>query len=276
MCCSMSLASRTARAASFIPSDGAAASAAWKKPTLGAASGLNTNPTRPARGAISLNNSTHLPPIEFSKLAKPVMFLPGCAQTGRKAAADRVADEREYDRYGLRFLLNDPCHLIRAGHHDVGRRGDQLSCKSASLVGIAAGPTIVDLDVAPFNPAQALQALQQRRDIGLSLRIALGVSHEHADAPHPLGLLRPGRERPCGRRAAEKRNELAPSHSITAFARASSLSGIVSPSALAVLRLMTRSNSIGCSIGISAGFAPRSILSTRSAARRHMLSQFGP
>src|SRR5262249_34203222 len=129
MPCSISVASRTARAANFIPSDGAAASAAWKKPTLGAASGLKTNPTRLAWGAISLNNSTHLPPIEFSKLAKPVMFLPGRARLGHKAAADRVADEREYDRYGLRFFLKDPCHLIRTGHHDVGRRRDQLSCK---------------------------------------------------------------------------------------------------------------------------------------------------
>src|SRR5262245_32792186 len=202
--------------------------------------------------------------------------LAGTRSTGHKAAADRVADEREYDRYGLRFLLKDPRHLIRTGQHDVGRRGDQLSCKSAGLVGIAAGPTIVDLDIASFDPAQALQALRQRCDIGLRLWIALGVSHQDADAPHPLGLFRPCLERPCGRRAAEQCDELVPSHSITAFARASSLSGIASPSALAVLRLMTRSNSIGCSIGISAGFAPRSILSTRSAARRHMLSQFGP
>jgi hypothetical protein len=34
--------------------------------------------------------------------------------------------------------------------------------------------------------------------------------HEHADAPHPLALLRPRREGPRGRRAAEQRNELAP------------------------------------------------------------------
>ena len=32
---------------------------------------------------------------------------------------------------------------------------------------------------------------------------------EHADAPHPLGLLRARRERPRRRRAAEQRDELA-------------------------------------------------------------------
>src|SRR5262245_15102055 len=65
-------------------------------------------------------------------------------------------------------------------------------------------------------------------------------------------------------------------HSITSSARASSVSGTVRPSALAVLTLMTSSNVLGCSTGISAGFAPRRILSTNSAARRHLLGQFGP
>ena len=37
-----------------------------------------------------------------------------------------------------------------------------------------------------------------------------GSVHEHADAPHPLGLLRARRERPRRRRAAEQRDELAP------------------------------------------------------------------
>ena len=47
------------------------------------------------------------------------------------------------------------------------------------------------------------------------------------------------------RRAAEKRDELAPSHSITSSARTSSVGGTSSPSALAVLRLMTNSNLVG-------------------------------
>jgi hypothetical protein len=43
----------------------------------------------------------------------------------------------------------------------------------------------------------------------LSFRIARGPSHEDADAPHPLALLRVCRERPRNRRAAQQRNELA-------------------------------------------------------------------
>src|SRR5262249_23182247 len=49
---------------------------------------------------------------------------------------------------------------------------------------------------------------------------------------------------------------------ITSSARSSSDGGIVRPSALAVLRLMTSSNLVGCSTGKSAGLAPLRILST--------------
>jgi hypothetical protein len=59
-------------------------------------------------------------------------------------------------------------------------------------------------------------------------------------------LLRTRHERPCRRRAAEQRDELAPvTHSITSSARASSIGGTVRPSALAVIRFTTRSNLAG-------------------------------
>ena len=51
-------------------------------------------------------------------------------------------------------------------------------------------------------------------------------------------------------------------YSITSSASTSRPCGIVRPSPLAVLRLMTRSNLVGCSTGISPGFVPRNILST--------------
>ena len=43
---------------------------------------------------------------------------------------------------------------------------------------------------------------------------------------------------------------------MTSSARASRLAGMVSPRALAVLRLITSSNLIGCSTGGSAGLSP--------------------
>src|SRR5215470_8620735 len=62
--------------------------------------------------------------------------------------------------------------------------------------------------------------------------------------------------------AAEPSNELAPPHSITSLATASRFGGMVSPSALVVLRLITSSNLVGIWMGSSAGFAPRSTRST--------------
>jgi hypothetical protein len=73
------------------------------------------------------------------------------------------------------------------------------------------------------------------------------------------GSLRARRELPrC--RAAEHRDELAAphlvGHSMTSSAVASSLSGMVRPSALAATTLMTSSYLVGISTGKSPGFAP--------------------
>jgi hypothetical protein len=51
---------------------------------------------------------------------------------------------------------------------------------------------------------------------------------------------------------------------------------MVRPRALAVFKLTTRSNFVGCSIGRSAGFAPFRILSTWVAARRYGSRRSGP
>src|SRR5262249_47933825 len=80
---------------------------------------------------------------------------------------------------------------------------------------------------------------------------------EHADAPHPLALLRPRPERPRNRSTTNKRDEVAAAgHSITSSASVRRLSEILTPSAFAVLRLMMNSNLDGCITGRSAGFTP--------------------
>ena len=87
------------------------------------------------------------------------------------------------------------------------------------------------------------------------------------------GLFRLGNASPMSRCSSEGKISLSegvaigagspsPAHSMTWSARASSAGGIVNPRALAVLRLMTNSNLVGCSIGSSPGFAPLRILST--------------
>src|SRR5262249_8535591 len=141
------------------------------------------------------------------------------------------------------------------GQDDVWRERKELRRVFANAVGIARTPASVDPHVAGDSPARLLQPLQERGDAGLSFRIVRSRGHEHADAPDPLGPLRARRERPC-RRAAEQRDEVAACHSITSSARASSVGGTVTPSALAVLRLMINSTLVACRTGRSPGFSP--------------------
>src|SRR6516225_7799555 len=121
---------------------------------------------------------------------------------------------------------------------------------------------MLDPNVAVLHPSERLKSLSERIDAGFYFWIVLGECMQEHNAPHPLRLLRARRKRPS-RRAAEQRDEVAAlHHSITSSARNRNDSGIVSPSALAVVRLITRSNLVGCSTGMSAGLAPRRILST--------------
>src|SRR5260370_17065409 len=76
---------------------------------------------------------------------------------------------------------------------------------------MVASPAIVDPNIATLPPSQFLQLLLERCCPGLSFGIALGKIREHADPPHPVGLLRTRCEPPRNRSATEERDELAPS-----------------------------------------------------------------
>src|SRR5207244_12873510 len=110
-------------------------------------------------------------------------------------------------------------------------------------------PSILDRNVAPFDEAGLLQTLLERlREYWIDIGWKAAEITDHGYRP----LLRPRRYRPCSRRAAEQRDELAPpDHSITSSARASNVGGTVRPSAFAVLRLIASSNVVGCTTGRS-------------------------
>jgi hypothetical protein len=56
-----------------------------------------------------------------------------------------------------------------------------------------------------------VQRLHESRQAGLILLIVFfPTGKDYADAPYPLGLLRPRRQRPRDGRTAEQRDELAP------------------------------------------------------------------
>lgn len=76
-----------------------------------------------------------------------------------------------------------------------------------------------------------------------------------------LSVGKPLRDQTVGSLAAARHCE-PDGHSTTWSARNRSDGGIVRPSAFAALMLITNSNLVGCSMGKSAGLAPRRILST--------------
>src|SRR5262245_2815663 len=118
---------------------------------------------------------------------------------------------------------------------------------------MALQPVVLNHYVLAFDVAGFVEAFAEGGGLA---HAGLGRSiGDEAHDRHCL-LLRPRRERPRRRRAAEQRDELAPFHSITSSARASSVAGTSRPSALAVCRLMTNSNLVDCSTGRLAGFAP--------------------
>src|SRR5262249_40074528 len=76
-------------------------------------------------------------------------------------------------------------------------------------------PTYVESDVAAVRPTQLLKRLQESCVAGLDVRVVSGAAVEHADASYASILLCGRRGRPShrsSRRAAEKPNEVAPSH----------------------------------------------------------------
>src|SRR5262245_59379358 len=98
---------------------------------------------------------------------------------------------------------------------------------------------------------RVFQAALECSEPGLAFRRVRGSVHQDADPPHLVALLCMAPHRPR-RNAAEQRDKLAPSHSITSSARASSVGDTSKPSALAVPRLMINSHWIARSIGKSA------------------------
>src|SRR6516165_8583002 len=65
-------------------------------------------------------------------------------------------------------------------------------------------------------------------------------------------------------------------YSITSSALTNIDPGIGSPIPFAVFRLMTNSNLVGCSTGISSGLVPRRMLSAISAIRAKSTGKFDP
>jgi len=137
-------------------------------------------------------------------------------QARDETLAHRIGSVREHDGHRTRCLSQCAHFRTAVGNDDVWGKREQFRRVFAIALRIARAPACVDPQVCADGPPQLLQALRERHEAGLSFRIVCGKGQEHADAPHPLALLRARRDRPHDRRAAEQRDELAPlHHSIT-------------------------------------------------------------
>src|SRR5262245_20724122 len=174
-------------------------------------------------------------------------------ETGDEPEFDRVAAGSEDDRDGCGRRLGCNCRwgVMRSDHCYL--TPDQIDCEVWQSIGLGLRPAILDRHVLALGMTDCTNALPEcgHKKCTISrLRHAEIPDHRHRR------LLRPRRKRPRRRRAAEQRNELAPFHSITSSARASSVGGTSRFSILAVWTLMTSSNLVDCTTGRSAGLAP--------------------
>src|SRR5215469_18304129 len=180
-------------------------------------------------------------------------------KTFYKAKLDGIASCRKYNWDCRSRLL---CSFIRwvaaDGRDHTDSTVDEFSGQGGGTVIVAMCPTKLKRNALAFNEAAILQAAP-KRFYQMCRLFGRPRTQESNDWQR---LLRVHGDRPS-RRAAEQHDELATAaHSITSSARVSSIGEILMPSAFAVIRLMTRSNLVGCSTGRPAGLAPRKILST--------------
>src|SRR6516165_8223091 len=77
---------------------------------------------------------------------------------------------------------------------------------------VAGGPAILDPDVATIPPTKVRERLRKRGNQGLLIGITLISSHQHADAPHLIRLLRACRKWPSSGRSAQQGDEVATFH----------------------------------------------------------------
>jgi hypothetical protein len=129
------------------------------------------------------------------------------------AGGDRIADlDKDRgrraggipDRYG---------NWRRVGQDHVGAQIEQLVGELARMHRVARAPAIDELDIAALDPAEGVKGLLENHDPRLPFQV-IRNSHQYANAPHAVALLRARRKRPKQqrRRAAEEGDELPPLH----------------------------------------------------------------
>ena len=118
------------------------------------------------------------------------------------AEANGVVRKHKDDRDRTRALVDGIEERRSIGDDHFRVHGDQLG--GVGRLKRAAGPAILDFDIAAFYPAKGAKALPECGDARLSLGFAFLGAHQHADPPYAPGLLRRRGERHTRYRSADK------------------------------------------------------------------------
>src|SRR6516165_9268948 len=175
-----------------------------------ALAGLTSTATRAAVGTNSCRSRSRLAATSSERKLTPVALPPRTGKAGHKTKLDRVARDTEYDwdRRSCRF--GRARRRPAAGDSDHRHwAANQSGHQSRQPIVLALQPVVLDSDILPFDVTGFLETFTERGHITRSDFRSPRVkkpNHRHRR------LLRPRRERPCGCRAADERDELAPLH----------------------------------------------------------------
>jgi len=112
----------------------------------------------------------------------------------------------------VRLATNPLQRQSTTGPDHVWLHAREFGRVKPNSVVVATSPSIVDHHIGARSPSELLQAADECLFSSLLFGIAFIGREEHADPPHPLGLLRARGEWPSRRRATEERDELASLH----------------------------------------------------------------
>src|SRR6266568_2888061 len=172
----------------------------------------------------------------------PSEVAAGSAEAGDQPRLQRIYHERN-NRYCTGCRLEDDHDGVGSGDNHIRLAGDDLPGQVGIALVMSLGGIPFDNQILSFNVTQAAKLPEKRTPCAPPTRFGKECSRDcRMENRYPLlrcRLLRACRERPRDYSAANKRNELAPPHSITSSARASTWGGSSRPSVFAVLRFIT-------------------------------------
>src|SRR5215831_6074407 len=203
---------------------------------------MTARPRRP--GTTSCNSSSRLSATSVFWSDNPVTLPPGRGRLATRPlpmGSPATAKTNRDHRCGLLSRRNGGSSI---GDDNVDVEPNELSCQFGIALAASLRIPIFNREIATFDPAELAQPLHKSSD---PLTFSRRRSGPQVPDDRQLPRLLPARCKGPRDSRAEQRDELAAPHhhSITSSASASTVGGIVRPSALAVLRLITSSNLVG-------------------------------